>query len=104
MLIKMRSPAVGIVDTKLHLNSTISDAKHGARCCTGDLKDFFLVFKMKIFQYMRVHRRYVPQDVIDEYGLTDEFFDSKGYVYLEIRKGMYGLKKRNLNVRKCFLM
>jgi hypothetical protein len=89
----VRSPAVGITDTKLHLNSTISDAKHGARYCTGDLKDFFLVSEMKIFQYMRVHRRYVPREVIDEYGLTDDYFDSKGYVYLEIRKGMYGLKE-----------
>jgi hypothetical protein len=55
----VRSPAVGITDTKLHINSTISDAKHGARYCTGDLKDFFLVSDMPIFQYMRVHRRYV---------------------------------------------
>jgi hypothetical protein len=38
----VRSPAVGITDTKLHINSTISDAKDGARYCTGDLKDFFL--------------------------------------------------------------
>jgi hypothetical protein len=37
----VRSPAVSIVDTKLHLNSTISDAHRGARYCTGDLKDFF---------------------------------------------------------------
>jgi hypothetical protein len=36
----VRSPAVGISDTKLHINSTISDAKDGARYCTGDLKDF----------------------------------------------------------------
>jgi hypothetical protein len=27
----VRSPAVGITDTKLHINSTISDAKDGAR-------------------------------------------------------------------------
>lgn len=89
----VRSPAVGITDTKLHLNSTISDAKHGARYCTGDLKDFFLASNMKIYQYMRVHRRYLPAEVIAEYSLTPAHFDSKGYVYLEIRKGMYGLKE-----------
>ena len=50
------SPAVGITNTKLHMNSSISDAKHGARYCTGDLKDFFLVSTMTIFQYMRVHQ------------------------------------------------
>jgi hypothetical protein len=92
----VRSPAVGILDTKLHLNSTISDAKKGARYCTGDLKDFFLCSDMKIFQYMRVHRRYVPDAIIDEYALTPDYFDAKGYVYLEIRKGMYGLKEASI--------
>jgi hypothetical protein len=92
----VRSPAVGITDTKLHLNSVISDAKHGALYCTGDLKDFFLVSHMKIFQYMRVHRKYITQEIMEEYSLTDDHFDSKGYVYLEIRKGMYGLKEASI--------
>jgi hypothetical protein len=91
-----RSPAVGITDTKLHINSTISDAKHGARYCTGNLKDFFLVSDMPIFQYMRVHRKYVTNEILDEYGLTDEYYDSRGYVYLEIRKGMYGPKEARI--------
>jgi hypothetical protein len=66
----IHSPAVGVTDAKVHLNSTILDAKHGACCCTGDLKDFFLVSEMKIFQCMRVHRRHVPQEVIDKHQLT----------------------------------
>jgi hypothetical protein len=92
----VRSPAVGITDTKLHINSAISDAKNGARYCTGDLKDFFLCSIMKIFQYMRVHRRYIPQEILDAYALDDTHFDSKGYAYLEIRKGMYGLKEASI--------
>lgn len=59
----VRSPAVGITDTKLHLNSVISDAKHGARYCTGDIKDFFLGSRMKVFQHMRIHRKYIPQEM-----------------------------------------
>jgi hypothetical protein len=90
------SPAVGITDTKLHINSTISDAKDGARYCTVDLKDFFLVSQMKTFQYMRAHRRYVPQEIMDAYGLTEAHFDSKGYAYPEIRKGMHGLKEASV--------
>ena len=89
----VRSPAVGLIDAKLHFNSVISDAHRGARYCTGDLKDFFLVSDMKIFQYMKIHRKYVTQEVTDEYALTDKHFDSKGYIYVEIRKGMYGLKE-----------
>jgi hypothetical protein len=51
---------------------------------------------MKIFQYMRVNRKYVPQAIIDAYALTHDYFDSKGYVYLEICKGMYGLKEASI--------
>jgi len=89
----VRSPAVGVTDTKLHLNSVISDAHRGARYCTGDIKDFFLGSEMEVYQYMRIHRKYLPDEIIQEYGLTPEFFDSNGYCYLEIRKGMYGLKE-----------
>ena len=89
----VRSPAVGVTDTKLHLNSVISDAHRGARYCTGDIKDFFLGSDMAVYQYMRIHRKYLPTEIIKEYGLTADFFDSRGYCYLEIRKGMYGLKE-----------
>jgi hypothetical protein len=89
----VRSPAISMLDMKLHINSVISDAKHGARYCTADLKDFFLQSFMKVYQYMRIHRRYLPQAIIDEYKLTPEHFDSNGYVYMEIRKGVYGLKE-----------
>jgi hypothetical protein len=88
----VRSPAIGLVDTKLHLNSVISDAHLGARYCTGDLKDFFLMSDMPIFQYMRIHRCYLTAEVLAKYNLTDAHFDSKGYIYVKIRKGMYGLK------------
>ena len=89
----VRSPAVGITDTKIHINSTISDTHRGARYCTGDLNDFFLCSTMHIYQYMRFHLRYITQEILDEYKITNNFFDSKGYIYLEIRKGMYGLKE-----------
>jgi hypothetical protein len=89
----VRSPAVGLIDTKLHWNSVISDAHRGARYCTGDLKDFFLVSDMRIYQYMRIHRKYIPQDIQEQYKLTPAHFDSRGYAYVEIRKGMYGLKE-----------
>ena len=34
----------------------------------------------------------MPQKFIDEYEL-DNMFDDKGYIYMEIQRGMYGLKK-----------
>jgi hypothetical protein len=89
----VRSPAVGLTDAKIHFNSVISDARRGARYCTADIKDFFLMSDMSIYQYMRVHRKYIPDEVYQEYNLTDQHFDSNGYAYMEIRKGMYGLKE-----------
>lgn len=89
----VRSPAIGLIDAKLHLNSVISDAHKGARYCTGDLKDFFLVSDMKQYQYMKIHKKYVTPEIMAAYNLTDAHFDSKGYAYVEIRKGMYGLKE-----------
>jgi hypothetical protein len=42
---------------------------------------------------MKVHKKYIPPEIIAEYNLTPDYFDSNGYAYLEIRKGMYGLKE-----------
>jgi len=89
----VRSPVISTLDAKLHINSTISDAHKGARYCTTDIKDFFLCSTMQVYQYMRIHQHYIPSKVLDEYNLTSEHFDSKGFAYLEFRKGMYGLKE-----------
>ena len=89
----VRSPAVGVTDTKLHINSVISDAARGARYCTGDIKDFFLGSAMAVYQYMKIHRRYLTPEIILEYGLTEDYFTPNGYCFVEIRKGMYGLKE-----------
>ena len=84
------SPTISLIDTKLHLNSVISDAKTGARYLCIDIRNFYLGTPMKYFQYMRIHRKDLPSEILEEYDLT---FDSKGYVYCEIRKGMYGLRE-----------
>ena len=89
----VQSPTVGITDTKIHLNSTIFDAHRGARYCIGNLKCFFLNSIMHIYRYMRLHCCYITKYILNEYCITDDFLDSKGFIYLEIRKGMYSLKE-----------
>ena len=37
----------------------------------------------------------VPQEIIDEYELSS-IVCNNGYVYLEVNKGMYGLKQEGL--------
>ena len=41
------SPTTDLLETKLLINSTISDPRMGARFCSVDLKDFFLSSTMK---------------------------------------------------------
>jgi hypothetical protein len=57
------SPTVSMLDAKLHLNSTISDAKHGARHLGLDIKNYFLGTPMAYYQYMRVQQSVIPQEV-----------------------------------------
>jgi hypothetical protein len=46
------SPAASLLETKLVLNSTISDADKGARFLCANLKDHFLASPMKNPEYM----------------------------------------------------
>ena len=88
------SPSTSILTTKIHLNSTISDARKGARYFTLDIKNFFLGSPMEYFQYARVPASIIPQEVFDEY--PEMVVEADGYVYFEARKGIYGLKEAGL--------
>ncbi len=89
------SPAASLLETKLILNSTISDAAAGARFLTADLKDHFLASPMKDPEFMRIKYKYFPQAVRDQYNL-DNLVSPDGYIYIRIKKGMYGLKQASL--------
>ena len=52
------SPATNLLETKLLLNSVISDADKGARCLTMDIKDFFLKTIQALFKrYQRIWKQ-----------------------------------------------
>ena len=85
------SPAASLIETKLIINSVISDhAKYNSKFCAIDLKDFFLNTPMKRPEFLRIHSRYLSQDLRKEYKL-DSLIDSDGYVYCQVNKGIYGL-------------
>ena len=81
-----------MMETKVLMNSTISDAAKGARFLTADIKDFFLASPMLHHEYMRVHIRHIPRDIQLMYNIQDKATD-KGFIYIRIKKGMYGLKQ-----------
>ena len=88
------TPTTDLTETKLLLNSVISDAWKGARFCSADLKDFFLASPMDKPEYAKVHIKYIPQDIIEQYNLLDIIHND--YAYIKIKRGMYGLKQAAL--------
>jgi hypothetical protein len=79
------TPTVDMVMVKLLLNSVISTK--GARYCTIDLKDFYLMTPMIRLEYMRMKIKDLPEDFVIMYNLADKA-TSNGFVYIKIQKGM----------------
>ena len=53
------SPAASLIETKLIINSTIYDARNGARFMAADLKVFKKI-PMKRHEFMKIHCPYLP--------------------------------------------
>ena len=47
---------------------------------------------MKTPKYMKLKIDIIPDDIIERYNLNEKV-DDEGYVYVKIKKGMYGLKE-----------
>jgi hypothetical protein len=55
-----------------------------------DIKNFYLNMPMSRYKYVCIRIDDVPEEIIKQYNLHEKI-DSEGYVYIELRKGMYGL-------------
>ena len=86
------APAASLFDTKILCNSIISDAHKGARFANADIKDFFLMSYMEEPEFMRIAFKYFPADIIVKYNLQEKMAHD-GYIYIKIKRGMYGLKQ-----------
>ena len=93
------SPAASLLETKILINSIISDARDGAKFLSLDLKDHFLQSYLVHPQYMRIHGRYFFKEIHDKYNI-DNIICTDGYVYCKIIKGMYGLKEAAMLARE----
>ena len=86
------SPAASILETKILVNSILSDYNDGAKFMSVDLKDFFLQSFMDKPEYMRLPYKWFPQDIIDKYNLS-KLVTQDGFIYIKIKRGMYGLRQ-----------
>lgn len=74
--------------SKILWNSVIS--KEDARYCTVDIKKFYLHTPIDRFEYIRMSLKLIPQHyIVDQYNLQAKA--KNGFVYMEIRKGIYSL-------------
>ena len=78
-----KSPAADLLETKILLNSTISDARKGARFMCLDIKDHFLATPMANPEYMRVQYKYIPKDITNKYNINN-LATKDGWVYIKI--------------------
>jgi hypothetical protein len=76
-----------LATAKILFNSVLSTPN--AKFMTIDIKNFYLNTPMKSFEYMRIPVSQIPSDIMSLYDLHDKVHN--GAVYVEIRKGMYGL-------------
>ena len=56
-----------LLETKILINITISDASKGARFMCMYIHDRFLATSMKNLEYMKVKYKHFPQDIINKY-------------------------------------
>ena len=88
-----------LLTIKLLLNSVVSTP--GAKFMTIDIKDFYLNTPLERPEYLKMKLSYFPEDVIEHYQLKDKV-DAKGFVYVKIMKGMYGLPHAGVIVQKLW--
>ena len=60
-----------------------------------DIKYFYLNTPMYRFEYMKLKLSNLPKDFVTLYNLVSKV-DKNGFVYLEIRRGMYGLPQAGI--------
>ncbi len=87
------TPTANLLTMKLIINSVISTP--GAKFFTVDIKKFYLCTPMAWYEYMRLKLADMPEDVIEHYCLCN-IATPDGYVYCEIRQGMYGLPQAGI--------
>jgi hypothetical protein len=81
-----------ITTFKILINSTLS-TKDSAMMMM-DIKNYYLGTPLPRFEYMKMLLSRFPKKIIQKYNLNDLAVD--GWVHIEIRKGMYGLKQAGL--------
>eukprot|EP00804_Cyclotella_cryptica_P020908 CCRYP_009248-RA/>CCRYP_009248-RA protein AED:0.33 eAED:0.26 QI:0/0/0/1/1/1/2/0/567 len=85
-----------LTTAKILWNSTISTP--GARFACADIENMYLQTPMDRYEYMRIKADLIPKAFMDKYKLWDKICN--GHVYMEIRRGCYGLPQAGILANK----
>jgi hypothetical protein len=85
-----------MISAKILWNSVIST--YGAKFACCDIKNMYLDTPLDRFEYMKMPINLIPDEVIDFYNLRPHI--KNGFIYMEIRKGMYGLPQAGILANK----
>jgi hypothetical protein len=81
-----------ITTFKILINITLSTVDTAIMMI--DIKNYYLGTPLPHFEYMKMLLSRFPEEIVDKYNLGALAVD--GWVHIEIRKGMYGLKQAGL--------
>jgi hypothetical protein len=81
-----------ITTFKILINSTLYTID--AATMMMDIETYYLGTPLPRYEYMRMLLSRFTEEIVNKYNLTALAVD--GWVYIEIRKGMYGLKQAGL--------
>jgi hypothetical protein len=81
-----------ITTFKILINSTLST--EDATMMMMDINNYYLGTPLPRFEYMKMLISRFPEEIIQKYNLNALAVD--GWVYIEIQKGIYGLKQAGL--------
>ena len=82
------TPTAEMLLVKIMLNSVISTPR--ANFMTIIIASFYVATPMERYEYLKLKLSACPSEIIMEYKLLD-IATPDGSVYVEVRKGMYGL-------------
>jgi hypothetical protein len=86
-------PTADLTTAKLLISLTIS--MPGVIFLGINLANFYLNTPLPNYEYMHLHLDIIPEETILAYNLRN-IVDPDGWVYIEIRKGMYGLPQASI--------
>ena len=84
------APTASFTTEKCAFNSVVLNT--GERCLLADIKIFYLNNILPDPEFMRIPLKIFPQEIIYAYNLT-ELVDDQGWIYMRIKKVIYGLEQ-----------